>query len=387
MKKYIALIGCAGLYSIGHAQSSVTIYGLIDNGVAYFDSLSTSAKLPGHSRISADSPFALWGFKGNEDLGNGLSATFVLENGFNGYTGSSLQGGRLFGRQSTVGITSRDYGSVTLGRQYDIGFDYVGTRSASIQFMGVYGAHIGDNDNMFSSVRLQNSVKYQSPRFGGFDFGGMYAFSNQAGNFANNSAYNFGLRYTGSSFAIGGAYTKMRSPSAGQSATDNPGGAQGGEYVIGASQIFASAGFVNEQTIARLALSYFYGPGTYNLVLSETRYTYADASRLKLHNYELNARYALSPAWFVGVAYIFTDGNATGAANSSGLFQGNNPQWHQVDAVMGYQFSKRTSVLLKGVYQVAAGSGSIAAINLSGYVSGSNQKSMSMMSLGLRHIF
>jgi len=57
-----------------------------------------------------------WGLRGNEDLGGGMGATFWLENGFNVSTGKLNNGGDLFGRQAYVGLTSNQYGAVTLGR-------------------------------------------------------------------------------------------------------------------------------------------------------------------------------------------------------------------------------------------------------------------------------
>src|SRR6516225_5693190 len=103
------LVGAAAMAtvafpSIACAQSSVTLYGIIENDLAYFS--SSSAKLGGPSKhlFQAFSPLGEWGLTGAEDLGGGLKAIFTLENGFSGFNGAALQGGRMFGRQAFVGL-------------------------------------------------------------------------------------------------------------------------------------------------------------------------------------------------------------------------------------------------------------------------------------------
>ena len=61
-----------------------------------------------------------WGLRGVEDLGDGLSTVFVMESGFSMTNGTASQNGRMFGRQVYVGLQSNDYGTITLGRQYDL---------------------------------------------------------------------------------------------------------------------------------------------------------------------------------------------------------------------------------------------------------------------------
>ncbi|MGH8459719.1 MAG: porin, partial [Nevskiales bacterium] len=108
-----------------------------------------------------------WGLRGSEDLGGGLKANFQFESGFDISTGRSLQGGALFGRQAYVGL-SGGFGAVTLGRQYT-----------------AYDALRGDTNNTYDSAfattgtawntgvvdytsRVNNSIAYKSPDFGGF---------------------------------------------------------------------------------------------------------------------------------------------------------------------------------------------------------------------------
>lgn len=109
--KVIALaLVSAGLIgaSAAQAQSSVVLYGVIDAGVSYVNHAAVTGG--SKSLFKYDDGVAQgsrWGLKGNEDLGGGLSAIFVLENGFNSGTGTLGQGSRMFGRQAFVGLTQR----------------------------------------------------------------------------------------------------------------------------------------------------------------------------------------------------------------------------------------------------------------------------------------
>jgi predicted porin len=109
----------AGAAGSAMAQSSVTIYGIIDTGVVY----TTNANANGNAVFKMPSLTGSFlsriGFRGTEDLGGGLQAIFVLESGFAPDTGAMGQGNRIFGRQSYVGLKS-DWGQVTLGRQINM---------------------------------------------------------------------------------------------------------------------------------------------------------------------------------------------------------------------------------------------------------------------------
>ena len=89
--------------SIAQAQSSVTLYGEIDDALAYYNNV-------GHASLvtmqGADLTTNQWGIKGKEDLGGGFQAIFNLENGFDINTGKLRQGGREFGKNAWVGLSS-----------------------------------------------------------------------------------------------------------------------------------------------------------------------------------------------------------------------------------------------------------------------------------------
>ena len=110
-----------------------------------------------------------WGLKGSEDLGNGTSAIFVLESGFDLANGDSIQGGRLFGRQAYVGLTSENWGTFFIGRQYNAGEAFI----AHIDPFGTGGGYAAANSIFGNSIfdRYDGVIKYVSPNFSGFKFG------------------------------------------------------------------------------------------------------------------------------------------------------------------------------------------------------------------------
>jgi GBP family porin len=191
-KTLLAIAASSALVSMAHAQSSVTLYGLLDASVAYTNNAGKGHLFQaGSGQINSDR----WGMRGTEDLGGGLSAIFVLESGFNIQNGTSSQDSRLFGRQAFVGLASKDYGSVTLGRQYDSVVDFLAPLAATGSWGGTWFQHPFDNDNLNNSFRVDNSVKYTSPLIaGGLKLGALYAFSNNT-NFALNRLYSFGANY------------------------------------------------------------------------------------------------------------------------------------------------------------------------------------------------
>ena len=161
--------GLLAAQGAAQAQSSVQVYGLLSAGIGYTS--DENGRNVTHA-LSGTNQNPRIGFRGQEDLGNGNKALFVLENGFNVMTGMAAQSGRLFGRQSFVGLSSDDKGTLTLGRQYEAVKDLLGP-----VVIASNGVHIGDNDNGYNNLRVQNAVKYVSPTISNFAFTGLYGFS------------------------------------------------------------------------------------------------------------------------------------------------------------------------------------------------------------------
>lgn len=111
-KTLIALAVLGSIAGVAQAQSSVTVYGVVDVGLAHENNGSTSVTRMDSGNLNG----SRIGFKGTEDLGGGLSAIFQFENGFNADTGAQADAASLFNRQSFVGLTG-GFGTVKLGRQ------------------------------------------------------------------------------------------------------------------------------------------------------------------------------------------------------------------------------------------------------------------------------
>jgi predicted porin len=361
----LPLVACQSALAApaAHAQSSVTLYGLIDAGIMYTNNVA-SGKSSGAlwQATSGNVNGSRFGVRGSEDLGGGLHAVFVLENGFNVQNGKLGQDGRMFGRQAYVGLASDQFGSLTLGRQYDSLVDFVAPLSATAGTFGDTGfAHPFDNDNLNHSLRMSNAVKFTSNTYSGLKFGALYAFSNQT-DFAVNRAYSFGASYTNGPLAIAAGYLQLNgtqgatasSPGAVDLAESTANGKGG--FALGADRLRSFGGGIN----------YTFGPATAGFVF--TRSEYAGTSSfgsqggdMSFNNYEVNGKYQLNPAWSLGLAYTFTDGHVSNTTT-----YGADPKWNQVDAQVVYRLSKRTDLYGEAMYQHASGHNYVAFINTSG---------------------
>jgi predicted porin len=177
MKKKLlcAAVAVAGGFSgSALAQSSVQVYGLVDTGVEYVtnvDALGNSlVKMPTQTGSFPSNV----GFRGAEDLGGGLEAIFNLEAGYSVDTGTSQQGGRLFGRAANVGLKG-SFGTVRFGRQ--VNMTYIAALKANI--MGPHIHSISSFDGYLPNARSDNTIGYLG-ELEGFRFGATYSLGRDA---------------------------------------------------------------------------------------------------------------------------------------------------------------------------------------------------------------
>ena len=105
MKKTLFVTAMLAAFgATAQAETSVTLYGLIDTGIGYQRIKGDGYHESKVGMVNGVSSGSRWGLRGAEDLGDGLSAVFTLESGFNSANGTSGQSSRLFGRQATVGL-------------------------------------------------------------------------------------------------------------------------------------------------------------------------------------------------------------------------------------------------------------------------------------------
>lgn len=196
-KSLMALAIFGGFTGASSAQTNVSMYGIVDLGIVRESGGAAGSMTKLTSGIANGSRL---GFKGTEDLGNGLSAIFTLENGFDASTGAMGQGGLLFGRQAFVGL-SGGFGSVKLGRQYTPIDDLVGAVDP------FYNGFAGRMQNVLAAgyvSRANNDVMYSTPTIGGFSGSAAYGFGEVAGDAAAG-------RYVGASagYANGPLFVRL----------------------------------------------------------------------------------------------------------------------------------------------------------------------------------
>jgi len=211
-KSLIALAVLGAIAGAAQAQSSVTIYGIVDTGIVYTSKASAGAGTTG-SKFSVNSGViqgSRLGFKGVEDLGGGLKALFQLEAGFSNDTGalqSDKGSSTLFRRKSVVGLGG-NFGSVLLGRQTDI-LDDVSQWTSVQDFGGVTGS-VGHNLDRLEGTRTNNSIRYNTPDLAGFTGSLIYGFGEAAGQTSNGQSFGLGGQYANGPLGLFAAYYQSK---------------------------------------------------------------------------------------------------------------------------------------------------------------------------------
>ncbi|HHX4060014.1 porin [Burkholderia contaminans] len=375
----LALLGAAGA---AQAQSSVTLYGVIDTSIAYVHGNNGQGNNM-WQMLSGNLQGSRWGLKGAEDLGGGLKAIFQIENGFNPGTGKLSAANTIFNRQAYVGLESNQYGTLTLGRQYDPLVDLVQAVTAD-NYFGSFFATPGDVDNNDNSLRVSNAIKYASPVWGGFQFEGMYGLSGVAGKPGSGQTWSVGAAYNNGPIGVAAGYFYANNPTPAS-------GPRTGWTSTTADNIIdgpINSGYETAKSIgiAQVAGQYAIGPVTLGLGYSNAQYK-PDASSgfgstEKYNTGRAFATYQVTPPLLLGLGYSYT--KASGDTDA---------KYHQVSLGADYSLSKRTDVYLVGAYQHASGTQRVdanttqaaqASIGSYGYA---GTKSQEMVALGLRHKF
>jgi predicted porin len=172
MKRMNTSAFSAALVLLASSQAwaqNVTPYGILDTSLEYV----THANANGNSvvrmpALTGSVPSRL-GFRGTEDLGNGLQAFFVLESGLLIDSGGLNQGNRLFGRSAYVGVRG-NWGSLTLGRQPNMSF-YAYLKS---DIMGPNLYALSSVDSYLPNARSDNAIGYMG-KFAGVTVGATYS--------------------------------------------------------------------------------------------------------------------------------------------------------------------------------------------------------------------
>lgn len=177
MKSNLVISSLAGLFIAGSAAAqsgaaapSVVVYGILDVSVEHLSHVgAASASLTRMPGLTGTVPSRL-GFRGSEPLGGELSAVFALEMGLLPDSGQLGNGGRAFGRQAFVGLSS-PMGTVSLGRQYSM--LYWSVLDADLMAPNLYGT--ASLDPQLGNLRADNMLVYKGS-FSGLTVGAGYSF-------------------------------------------------------------------------------------------------------------------------------------------------------------------------------------------------------------------
>jgi predicted porin len=411
MKKSVIYFGIlitfTGWSPASRAQSNVTLYGIIDSGINYTNNVQkarTATGFTGGHQIAmieggtAGLQGSRWGITGTEDLGNGMKAIFLLENGFYSNNGALNQGGAMFGRQAYVGIKG-DMGTVTLGRQYDPVVDLFRPYLASPQWGGYMNAHPGDLDNAQNTRRINNSIKFRSGTWSGLTVEAILGLGGVAGSVAQNSIWGAGASYAAGPFSAGAAYLNVSNPNnsffganpnAGPATTNNL-GSFGSATSPESNPVFAGYASASRLEITAAGVGLTLGAFNTNVAYSNTRFENLGsaagpdplhyAGTAAFNNVEVNLQYQIKPSLLAGVAYDYTRNGGAGGKDGA--------DYHLFSAGLDWFLSKRTDLYTIAVYEKASGTdstGGAAVAQITGLTPSSTDKQLALR-VGMRHKF
>jgi predicted porin len=359
MKRIAFAISLMGISLTSHAQGSVTLFGMVDEGITYVTNVHGGHQVALQDSIQFPSVF---GFLGKEDLGGGTTAIFQTISQFSVSTGALIAPSTLFNRTALVGLNNVDYGKLTLGNQYSVMMESLvfGGYDAAFTYGGLFNlrqgpfAKLGIPNNPTGSFEfdqlgpggIPNSVKYVSPIFHGVSAAAQYSFGGVAGDFSANQAMSFALNLQTGGFSGALTYLDRR-----YSSMNN---GHDGIRNYGAG------------------LKYFFADTTASVLFTDTQNTLTGA---KIWVVQAGLQRWFGTAWLAGINYQYMKGNAELSNNKA----------NQVTAGAQYWLSKRTDVYVTAVFQQAGGDhGANAWIN---GLSESYSSRQTALRIGLAHSF
>lgn len=319
MKRLISLasgsvLSCA-FVSSALAQSSVTLYGVLDNGFVYQSSSGSNSAI----RAVPGGLFATrYGFKGTEDIGGGLHVNFQLEQAFSGQTGAATNSAEAFNRLAYVGM-SGGFGEVRFGLQNSPQYDVL---QAAMDPSWVKSIASPMNNFNGLIIRSNNGISYYTPTYQGLNAKFMVALrdSSTSGGSGNGiDFYNAVVQYINGPLNVAAGYERGDEPAAGA----------GGSYTIaGGSAAGPGAVF----TVFNAGASYAIGANRIWLAYHTENLT--RTPKYQQHDvYQISDSYQFSPFALLSVMYGYLH-DRTG--------QGNNAQ--QLGVLFEYSLSKSTEL-------------------------------------------
>lgn len=344
-KSLIALATIGALSGVAHADSNVTVYGVVDAAVRTANNQNAngdSLNSVGNGLLQGNR----LGFKGQEDLGGGLKAVFQLESGFNIDDGTAAQNGATFSRNATVGLSDSTLGTLTVGRQNNLGYD---TLIATDVYGVANNVAVAGYQSVLSGFRWNNSLKYTN-EYQGFNFGAQVASGNTVGSDSTNSGYSLAAGYKASNWAVQGVYQKAHDTKDGElgslAGQDQDFWALGGKYAF------------NDQT------------SVYGQYVHSKFNTSEQVNQI----YTVGVAQKLSGNWSVKAAATYD--------KQENVNEGNRQTY---SAIVDYAFSKRTDVYAAVDYNKLGSGYSNASYSLNSATNGNSNSTG--LTFGLSHQF
>ena len=375
-KSLIALAVLGATSSFAMAASNVTLYGVIETGIV-------GQKLTEGTSAQKDATFAMksgfdqgsrWGIKGTEDLGNGYSVGFILEQGYNSDNGTASEANKQFRREAILNVKG-GFGSLAWGR--------TGTLSSGAQSQNIltgWALGTGFGLSAWSSLgtnfgRVDNVISYVTPKFDGFTIHAMYSnglTADDAKWSENNHYYGLGVKFQEAaikSSLILEAVDGKGTGSDAVTAEDLFGEDIVAAYKLDADQVITAATADKEKTyVVNFGFEYNLGDWT---PMFAYQYTTQDGG-LNAHMFGLSAKVPVAGGdVLVGARYI------TGEKDKDLATEKDVSAWN-IGAAYIYPLSKRTAIKTYAGYADGSdGWSKEAKVNYNGY----------QVYVGMRHSF
>ena len=391
MKKVVISSAVAALFagaaSSAFAQSSVTLYGLVDTALRYQTNAAPGGKDQVYMTVGPETN-SRWGLKGTEDLGGGLSAVFRLENQFDLYNGK-MPNNTLFSRMSYVGLSSNKWGSLTFGNQYAPLYDTLGDVFDPLT-VGDYWQNSWMYNGIGNYLHVNNSVKYRGT-FDNLAVDAIYGFGNQPGSLGLGATYGVEVTYTYGPAMLDVGFHQVSVPT---SATNSSIGSNGvGSAINGGKTNFLHVSTAYQITPSvRLLAGWLHGQDQTGL--TDANMQQAGAPTLKGYSpNRIDDTYYLGANWQATGPLLFTFAYYYGHARNAELLDGSlGTGVNQSATILAeYSFSKQTEVY--AITDFARGTGAFAAdypgaTNSAGVANNQIGRTNNLgVAIGLRKIF
>ena len=356
MKKTLAAVAVLGAFAGSALAADVQLYGIVDTGVGYnhvdVDGLGDKQDIDTFQMKSGQASGSRWGLKGTEDLGNGLTVGFILEDGFSSDTGADSA--PMFNRESSLFIQG-GFGKFAMGRMGSLNngqssWAKVGMINAfGTSDWGNYSVQVGNV--MATAAQWDNMVAYQTPDFAGFKVYAQYGMGNAVTDYdsvenesSSDRYYALGATYNNGPFAAYFAVDSINYASwnnadgVGVDVDDSLTVTLGGSYDFEVVKVYLGAQYFDEVKLSKL-----------NGVVNAIDGVVKTADKVKGYGITLTGD---APLWggkaMFGIGY--TDAESADSYEDANVDGSIDLQRYVVSVGYDYPFSKRTDVYAVASY-------------------------------------